>query len=138
MPIRFRLLPTPCLMPGAGFEPAILSAKLFKTFVYTGSTTQASYIHLYCPSSVYCPGMLYSFQAPINLTRFVREHQIELIHAHLTRATYMGLLAGRLAHLPFVCSVHCRTHDVAYRYLFPSRRSRIITVSDFLKRGLLH
>ena len=75
--------------------------------------------------------------APMNLTRFLREHKIDLIHAHLTRATYFGLLAGRLAHLPLISSIHCRTHDVAYRYLFPRRDSQIVAVSDFLKNGLL-
>ncbi|HLK55773.1 MAG TPA: glycosyltransferase family 4 protein [Chthonomonadaceae bacterium] len=74
---------------------------------------------------------------PMNLTRFLREHRIDLIHAHLTRATYFGLLAGRLARLPLVSSIHCRTHDVAYRYLFPRHNSRIVAVSDFLKNGLL-
>ncbi len=78
-----------------------------------------------------------SFTAPGNLARFVREQGIDIIHAHLTRATYMGLLAGRKTQVPFVSSVHCRTHDVAYRFLFPRRRAQIVTVSDFIRNGLL-
>lgn len=80
---------------------------------------------------------LRSCAAPLSITRFVREHQIELIHAHLTRATYFGLLTVRLARLPIISSVHCRTHDVAYRYLFPQRNSQIVTVADFIRNGLL-
>ncbi len=78
-----------------------------------------------------------SLSAGFDLARIVREHGIDLIHAHLTRATYLGLVAARLARRPVVSSVHVRTHDVAYRYLFPPRQSQIITVSDFLRERLL-
>ncbi len=81
-------------------------------------------------------GLRGSVRAPMQLTRFVRENGFDLIHAHLTRATYAGLLAGRLAKVPLISSVHCRTTDLAYRYFFPPRRGRIVTVSDFLKNGL--
>ncbi len=79
-----------------------------------------------------------SVRAPIQLTRLIREQGFDLIHAHLTRATYTGLLAGRFARVPLISSVHCRTADLAYRCLFPPRRGRIVTVSDFLKKGLMH
>jgi glycosyltransferase involved in cell wall biosynthesis len=78
-----------------------------------------------------------SIKTPSQLVRIVREHKIDIIHAHLTRATYLGLAAGRIARLPIVSSVHCRSHDVAYRYLFPHNNSRIISVSDFIRNGLL-
>ena len=82
-------------------------------------------------------GLAGSCNAPRNLTRYVRDNGFDLIHAHLTRATYVGLLAGRLANVPLVSSIHCRTTDVVYRYLFPPRNGRIVTVSDFLKNGLV-
>ncbi len=82
-------------------------------------------------------GLLGSCSAPRNLTRYVRDNGFDLIHAHLTRATYVGILAGRWANVPLVSSIHCRTTDVVYRYLFPPNRGRIVTVSDFLKNGLM-
>lgn len=71
------------------------------------------------------------------LRRLIRDHQIQVIHSHLTRATYLGMLAGRMTHLPVVSSVHVRTHDIAYRRFFPKRDNQIITVSDFLRNMLL-
>jgi len=78
-----------------------------------------------------------AFATPLNLAKYVREHGVDIIHAHLTRATYYALVTGRIAHLPLVTSVHCRSHDVAYRYLFPRDNSKIVSVSDFIRNGLL-
>ena len=82
-----------------------------------------------------------SFAAPRSLVRYARENKIDLIHAHLTRATYFGLIAGRLANLPMVSPradyVALRGTDVAYRYLFPQEPSHIVSVSDFIRNGLV-
>lgn len=78
-----------------------------------------------------------AISTPSNLIKYARENEIEIIHAHLTRATYFGLLAGRMARLPIVSSVHCRSHDVAYRFLFPQKQSQIVSVSEFIRNGLL-
>lgn len=76
-------------------------------------------------------------RAVIALTRIVRDRHIELIHSHLTAATYQVSLVSRLARVPVVCSVHVPTRDLVYRRLFPRRKSRIVTVSDFIKDGLM-
>jgi len=78
-----------------------------------------------------------SLSTPMGITRYARDNHIDIIHAHLTRATYFGLVAARMAGLPIISSVHCRSHDVAYRYLFPHSNSRIVSVSDFIRNGLL-
>ncbi|HZT43921.1 MAG TPA: glycosyltransferase [Chthonomonadaceae bacterium] len=78
-----------------------------------------------------------SWASTLTLARLARKHHIDLIHTHLTRATYLGALVGRLTRLPVVSSVHVLTHDPAYRYLFHKHRNRIITVSDFVRNGLL-
>jgi glycosyltransferase involved in cell wall biosynthesis len=80
---------------------------------------------------------LKAFATPVNLAKYMRENRIDILHSHLTRATYYGLVAGRMASRPLISSVHCRTHDVAYRFLFPQRRSQIVSVSDFIRNGLL-
>jgi len=71
------------------------------------------------------------------LMRFVRDRQIDVIHTHLTRATYLGFLTGLLARLPVVSTVHCRTRDLAYRRVFPKGPNQVITVSDYLREMLL-
>jgi glycosyltransferase involved in cell wall biosynthesis len=105
-----------------------------------------------CPPGGWLPDQLRSHEIPVvemtmhglrscttagHLLRLIRRQQIEVIHSHLTCATYFGALAGRLAHLPVVTSVHVRTHDMVYRRFFPTRNNRIITVSDFLRDALL-
>src|SRR5258708_7054973 len=42
----------------------------------------------------------------LKLLRLIHERRIDLIHTHLTCATYYGYLLGRLTHLPVVSSVH--------------------------------
>jgi glycosyltransferase involved in cell wall biosynthesis len=71
----------------------------------------------------------------LELRRMTREHQIDLIHSHLTRATYLGYLAGRLAHIPLVSTVHVWSRDFAYRWL-PGRH-RFVTVSNYLRETLI-
>lgn len=70
------------------------------------------------------------------LMRLVREQRIDLIHAHLTRATYYSLMLGRLTGRPVVSTVHVFTSDPAYRWL--SRQGyRLIAVSDAVRRWLI-
>lgn len=72
-----------------------------------------------------------------DLPNLVREHKFDLIHSHLTRATYFAFLTGRLTRRPVVSSVHVMTHDFVYRRLFPKPGNQIITVSECLRTALL-
>ena len=72
------------------------------------------------------------------LPQFVRSHNIDLIHSHLTRATYFACYTGRMARLPVVSSVHVMTRDIAYRRLFRRPGHQIVTVSEYLRQALLH
>lgn len=73
--------------------------------------------------------------AVLSVTRSSRRY--DLIHTHLTCATYLGFMAGLLNRLPVVTSVHVLTHDLVYRRLFPRKRNRIVTVSDFVREALV-
>jgi glycosyltransferase involved in cell wall biosynthesis len=75
--------------------------------------------------------------ATLHLARLAREHRIDLIHSHLTCATYHGVLAGMLTRLPVVSSVHVLSRDFVYRWLLPRAENRIITVSEAVRQGLL-
>ncbi|MCS6829190.1 MAG: glycosyltransferase family 4 protein, partial [bacterium] len=70
------------------------------------------------------------------LAQVVREQQIDIIHTHLTRAAYYGLLLGLLMRKPVVSTVHVFTSDPAYRWL--SRRGNpLIAVSEAVRNWLV-
>lgn len=70
------------------------------------------------------------------LARVVREHRIDIIHTHLTRAAYYGLLLGLLTRKPVVSTVHVFTSDPAYRWL--SRLGNpLIAVSEAVRQWLI-
>ncbi len=72
----------------------------------------------------------------VRLIQVVRQHRIEVIHTHLTRATYLGLLVGLLSRRPVVSTVHVFTSDPAYRWL--SRMGNpLIAVSEAVRSWLI-
>lgn len=76
--------------------------------------------------------------AILSVARSSRRERYDLIHTHLTCATYLGFMAGFVNRLPVVTSVHVLTHDLVYRRLFPRKRNRIVTVSDFVRDSLVN
>ena len=74
-------------------------------------------------------------KTPFRLRDFARDNEIDLIHTHLTRATYLGYLAGKFARVPVISTVHVWSRDVAYRYL-PRHNHWYVAVSDYM-RGVL-
>jgi glycosyltransferase involved in cell wall biosynthesis len=74
--------------------------------------------------------------AILEINRVARERNIDVIHTHLTRATYMGYFAGWLARVPVISTVHVLTRDFAYRWL-PRGNHCFIAVSDYLREGLI-
>jgi glycosyltransferase involved in cell wall biosynthesis len=79
---------------------------------------------------------LNAMPAIIKLRNLACEHQADIIHTHLTRAAYIGHLAGRLAHVPVVSTVHVYQRNLAYRYL-PNRDRSVVAVSDYLRQNLI-
>ncbi len=75
-------------------------------------------------------------KAVFSLRALVRKRHIDIIHTHLTRATYMGYLAGLLAHVPVISTVHIWSRDFAYRYL-PSRNHWFVAVSNYARDALI-
>lgn len=70
------------------------------------------------------------------LVKQVRAGEIDVIHAHLTRAAYIGHITGLLTNVPIVTSVHIANNDQIYRRL-ARRRNKLVAVSNFV-RGMLH
>lgn len=71
------------------------------------------------------------------ISKLVKSRQIHLIHAHLTRATYLGFYVNKLIRVPVVSSVHVRSRDVMYCKLFPARDKKLITVSNWVRETFL-
>jgi glycosyltransferase involved in cell wall biosynthesis len=74
--------------------------------------------------------------AVFKLRNLVCEHRTDIIHTHLTRAAYIGHLAGRMAHVPVISTVHVFQRNPAYRYL-PNRDRSVVAVSDYLRQNLI-
>lgn len=109
-------------------------------------------VTILCPPGGWLPEQLRALEIPtlempmhgtrfwptaLNIARLAQDYRIDLIHTHLTCATYHGFFSGRLSRLPVVSSVHVLSHDFVYRWLLPRRGNRIITVSEFVRNGLL-
>jgi len=66
------------------------------------------------------------------LARLIKAQRIDVIHAHLSSAAFIGSLAGRLTGTPCVASVHGFTYAGWYRFA-----DRLHAVSDAVKGDLL-
>lgn len=74
--------------------------------------------------------------AVFKLHNLACEYHADIIHTHLTRAAYIGHLAGRMAHVPVISTVHVCQRNLAYRYL-PNRDRSVVAVSDYLRQNLI-
>ncbi len=105
-----------------------------------------------CPHGDWLPEQLRAVEVPVievelkglrsmrlysELPRLINDRKIDLIHSHLTRATYFALLTEQITRRPVVSSVHVLTHDFVYRRLFSRRANRIITVAECLREALI-
>lgn len=69
-------------------------------------------------------------------TRLIKERKIDVVHSHLTRATYFGAVSAGLRGIPAIASVHVANHDQIYKRMARGR-NRLVAVSNYV-RGLLH
>jgi len=70
------------------------------------------------------------------LIKRVKREKIDLIHAHLTRATYISYFTEKYTGVPIVANVHIANNDVVYRKL-ARRNNRLVAVSNYVA-GMLH
>jgi glycosyltransferase involved in cell wall biosynthesis len=70
------------------------------------------------------------------LIKRVKRENIDLIHAHLTRAAYIGYFTEKYTGVPIVTNVHVANNDVVYRKL-ARRNNRLVAVSNYVA-GMLH
>jgi len=78
----------------------------------------------------------FGLEAHASMLRFLRANRFDVIHAHLSRATYISFFSGNLLGIPVVSTVHVETREPLYRF-FARRNNRIVAVSNFV-RGVLH
>ncbi len=65
------------------------------------------------------------------MLKIVRKGRFDLIHAHLSRATYLGYVAGTLCRVPVVSTVHVETREPIYKHLAHGR-NRLVAVSNYI------
>lgn len=66
----------------------------------------------------------------------IKSQRFDLVHSHLTRATYFGAIGATLTRIPAIATVHIANHDQIYKRM-AFGRNRLIAVSNYV-RGLLH
>lgn len=70
-------------------------------------------------------------QGQKEMLRIVRLGKFDLIHSHLSRATYLGIVSGVLTGTPLVTTVHVETREPIYRFIGRGR-NRIVAVSNYI------
>lgn len=76
------------------------------------------------------------FKTTAYVMRRMRSEQIDLVHSHLTRATYFGAVSGLLCRVPAISTVHVANHDQVYKRMARGQ-NKLIAVSNYVK-GMLH
>lgn len=72
------------------------------------------------------------------LIRFIKEHQIDIVHAHSRAASWVCHLAVWMTGTPFISTVHGRQHIHASSTAFSIYGNNIIAVSESIKEHLIH
>jgi len=108
-------------------------------------------VRVICPPSGWLPNELRRRHIPLNesnmngrgwmrtalqIARTARRQRFDLIHSHLTRASYIAHFASLVARVPLVSTVHVSNRDPIYK-LVARRRNRLIAVSNYV-RGILY
>lgn len=71
------------------------------------------------------------------MVNLARRGKFNLVHAHLSRAAYLSLVATAFAGTPLVCSVHVKTNYLVYR-LAARGSNRMVAVSNYIESLLTH
>lgn len=107
-------------------------------------------ITIVCPPGGWVPEQLKGagldvMERPLHGSDFLKTHaelvgvikrdKYQLVHSHLTNATYHAYLLSKRLGIPAVCSVHVRSRDLVYCKLFPKKNRTILTVSNWVQEG---
>ncbi len=95
--------------------------------------TQATYIPLPIGERSYSRRM----RNIASLVHLIRQHSIDIVHAHSRAASWVSLIATRLTRTPFVSTVHGRQHLHPSSKMFSIYGKDIIAVSAALKEHLI-
>ncbi len=68
--------------------------------------------------------------------KLVDRKRFDIVHAHLSRASYMSWLAERVKHVPLICSAHVETREPVFKFA-SKRRNRVIAVSEYVKEFMV-
>ncbi len=63
--------------------------------------------------------------------RIVRAGRFDVVHTHLSRATYLGVVSSLVTRVPLVTTVHVETREPIYRWIGRGR-NRIVAVSNYI------
>lgn len=75
-------------------------------------------------------------KSTLQIRRTIKQHSIQVVHSHLSRASLQSAAAARLAGIKAVATVHVKSVDPAFRLVI-KHGGRLVAVSDFIKRTLV-
>lgn len=70
------------------------------------------------------------------VSQLVRDARIDVVHTHLTRASYIGGIVSLLTNVPCITSAHV-AHTDPFLRRFGVRKNRFVAVSDFVRQNLI-
>lgn len=113
-------------------------------------TAHGHYVELVCPGEGWISGAARDAGLTVHISPMkrlgwlatrnligerVRSGGIELIHTHLTRASYIGYAAGMKTRVPVITTVHLLNNDRLYRQIARGR-NRLVAVSEYVQSVL--
>lgn len=69
--------------------------------------------------------------AQFQMLSIVRKGKFDIIHAHLSRATYLGFVSSTITGIPLISTVHVETKEPIYKWVGRGR-NRLIAVSNYI------
>lgn len=111
---------------------------------------QGHYVELICPGEGWISHAARQVGVPVHLSpmrrmgwmatrnliaRKVKREGIDVLHTHLTRASYIGFAVGVKEHVPVVTTVHLLNNDRLFRRLAQGR-NRLVAVSEYVQTVL--
>jgi peptidoglycan/xylan/chitin deacetylase (PgdA/CDA1 family) len=69
----------------------------------------------------------------IRLARFVKEHEIQVIHSHSRPSAWVGSAVSLYSGIPHIWTVHGRQHIHLSRHIYPATGDHVIAVCEALK-----
>jgi peptidoglycan/xylan/chitin deacetylase (PgdA/CDA1 family) len=134
--MNLMMLLSQAYLTGAETYATTLSEELImrghKVYIISDTLTLPTSAHFYS-APLTNKSIISRIRLAIKLTRFVKEHEIQVIHSHSRASAWVGSAVSSLSGIPHIWTVHGRQHLHLSRHLIPATGDHIIAVCEALK-----